>query len=454
MITDAGKEIISKYMLGQAPAYATHISLGCGAKPMTSGITGYTVSNKELSASVATLTTTVDHDFYPGDEVEITSVGTPFNGVYTVSTRPSSDTFTYVLNSASVASASANGQATHKYSTKQVMDFEMVRIPISSRGFVNDNGVSKLALSAEMPTEYRYEVSEVALWSAGANSAVTTSDSRILFTFDSTENWQLHKTASAGSTGPIPFYGGALDGGDNTFNINLPNIDNNLIFSTNADNASLQASIRKNRQESSRFLNYTIFMRGDTSAIDSSFVVNSVTASADSHIHLDGRNFNLSKNSPNDQIKVALSIVPQQASNTQPPYQTRIVIEFLQSEIDTTIGKATLKHEIPYTDLSSDNRYVVITKSLKDIETTPDFSWSDVRLTRIYVSVYKDNGDTDPSDEYYVALDAIRFDNTNTPNPLYCMSGYAVVDSVLARPITKIANTSNYIEFRLTLGVT
>lgn len=453
MITNAGKEIISKYMLGQAPAYATHIALGCGTKPTAGGIIDYEITNKQLTASVATLTTMEDHDFYPGDEVTITNVGTPFNGIYTVSTRPTPDTFTYTLNSASVASASATGNAIHNYSNNQTMKFEMVRIPISSRGFVNENGISKLALSAEMPTEYRYEVTEVALWSAGANTAVTNSDSRVLFTFDTTEGWQLHSTETPGSTGPIPFFDSPLDGGDDTFDINLPNAASAAIFSTTADNASLQGSVRRNRQETPRFLNYSIFMRGDTSAIDGSFNISSASAGVDSHIHLDGRNFNLAKNSPNDQIKFALSIVPQQASNNQAPDITRVVIEFLQSEIDTNAGYARLTHEIPSTDLSSDNRYIVITKNLKDIETSPDFSWTNVRLSRVYVCIYKNDTDIAPSDEYYVAVDAVRFDNINTPNPLYCMSGYSVVDTPLARPIVKVANTSNYIEFRLSLGV-
>ena len=80
-------------------------------------------------------------------------------------------------------------------------------------------------------------------------------------------------------------------------------------------------------------------------------------------------------------------------------------------------------------------------------------SWTNVRLSRVYVCVYKNDTDPAPSDEYYIAIDAMRFDNINTPNPLYCMSGYSVVDTPLARPIVKIANTSNYIEFRLSLGV-
>lgn len=34
MITNAGKEVISKYMLGQVSGYATHLSVGCGATPI------------------------------------------------------------------------------------------------------------------------------------------------------------------------------------------------------------------------------------------------------------------------------------------------------------------------------------------------------------------------------------------------------------------------------------
>lgn len=449
MITNNGKEIIAKYILGQAPSYATHISLGCGAEPNTTG----------------------------------------------------------------------------DFSNKKTMDFEMIRIPISSRGFVNDNGVSKIALSAEMPTEYRYEITEVGLWSAGSNTAATNSDSRMIFTFADDEGWQLHKTDSPGSTGPIPSYFEPLDGGDDTNNINvvttIPIVNKQLtsnvatltytgdpvlyedqkvtisgvgspfdgdiyidsintvnktfswnevasnvpstpvsgglasvdvaVFGTTADNESLLSSIRQDRREGSRYLNYTIFMRGDTSSINSSFVVSDGSAGNSSHIHLDGRNFNLSKNSPKDQLKFALSIVPKEESNVVVPYATRVVMEFFQSENNTTVGYARLKHQIDSTDLSADNRYYVITKELKDLETSPDFSWSEVRLSRVYVSVFKLSGDTQPSDEYYVVLDAMRFDNLNSYNPLYVMSGYSVIEDT--RPIVKTENTSNYIEFRFGLGV-
>ena len=34
MITNKGKTIIAKYLLGQAPAYASYIAVGCGPQPL------------------------------------------------------------------------------------------------------------------------------------------------------------------------------------------------------------------------------------------------------------------------------------------------------------------------------------------------------------------------------------------------------------------------------------
>ena len=97
MITNKGKSIIGKYMLGQAPAYASYLAIGCGPQPLQ--------------------TEDVADDF----------------------------------------------------ATKTNLDFEMFRVPISSRGFVNENGIDKIVLTAELPTEERYEITEVGLYSAGSN---------------------------------------------------------------------------------------------------------------------------------------------------------------------------------------------------------------------------------------------------------------------------------------------
>lgn len=49
MITTDGKQIIAKYLLDQAPAFATHIAAGCGTKPLLSG------DEASISASVQSL---------------------------------------------------------------------------------------------------------------------------------------------------------------------------------------------------------------------------------------------------------------------------------------------------------------------------------------------------------------------------------------------------------------
>ena len=48
----------------------------------------------------------------------------------------------------------------------------------------------------------------------------------------------------------------------------------------------------------------------------------------------------------------------------------------------------------------------------------------------------------------------MRLENTSTQNPLYGLTGYAVVKNFEGETILKSPNTNNYIEFRFSLGVT
>ena len=73
-----------------------------------------------------------------------------------------------------------------------------------------------------------------------------------------------------------------------------------------------------------------------------------------------------------------------------------------------------------------------------------------MNTAKFYVTVTKDGA---PSSDYYVCLDAARFENTSTINPLYGMTGYSVVRTTDGLPIVKSANTSNYVEFRFGMDV-
>ena len=67
-----------------------------------------TVNNKALTTNVATLTTATAHYFSAGDTVNITNVDATFNGIFTITSIPSTTTFTYALVAADVASTAVS----------------------------------------------------------------------------------------------------------------------------------------------------------------------------------------------------------------------------------------------------------------------------------------------------------------------------------------------------------
>jgi hypothetical protein len=369
MITNGGRELISKYLLGQAPQYATHLSIGSGAAPLD--------LNDELT------------------EQQIASI-----------------------------------------QAKTVMDFETARIPITSKGFVEDNGITKLSLSAELPKENRYDVTEVALWSAGKNNLARDSDSRMIFNFS--EPWEIHSN----SISPIPFEETLGSAGDIELDASTS------IFSASSSNITLRNSSRTARKEGPRYLNNKIFVRGDTAEITGASGSWEAT-SASTHIHLNGINFFIGNNSPLDKLKLAFSLINKTALGVEGiPDEVKILIEFYRNEVTTSRGFAKAEIYIDGSEFSG-NSYHVSEIPIQDLITSDDFSSSEIRIVRIFVSIIKDS---ELSDEYYLALDGFRLDNTETENPLYKMVGYSVV-KIDGSPIVKFQNTNNYIEFRLNLGI-
>jgi hypothetical protein len=384
VITDIGKTLIGKYMLGQAPAYASYIAVGCGPRPLD----------------------------------------TP--------------------------------DSAEDFSEKKSLDFEMFRVPISSRGFVNENGINKIVLTAELPTEERYEITEVGIYSAGSNPSAGAYDSKNIFAFTNTENWQYHTATSAVA---IPVISIALDD---------PEYDNviattNSVFQSNADNSIFYKPSRVNRYERSRFLNNIIFIRGNDSDLSISedsgptedhFVIEP----GSNHIHLTGANVDFTKNAPTDELRLAFSLVNKNGDSISIPDTVRVLVDFASTDAGTgeyarfeaeinhgTSGNPELVQDF------SDNRYFIVSKQLQELYTSANFTWDAVTVVKIYACVI-DGGV--PSGDYYVALDAMRLENIATVNPLYGLTGYSVIKTDGAETIIKSPNTSNYLEFRFSIGVT
>ena len=445
MITNTGKTIIAKYLLGQAPAFASYIAVGCGSKPL------------------------LDTDPY-GD-----------------------------------------------YSQNTSLDFEMFRVPISSRGFVNENGVSKLVLTAELPTEERYEISEIGIFSAGSNSAAGSYDSKTILAFSKTENWQHHTSTATTSISTI------------TEALDSPNDDNVIAtteatFQTNADNSIFYKASRAERYERCRFLNNVILINGADSNLTKSVSLTAVSGNGTSvtyttskahnlkvgdsvtvtgvspvnynmtktvatipssttftvlsnqtgsyvsggsttvshffiengsnHIHLPGTLVDFSKNSPVDQLKLAFSVVNKQGNSGSAPDNVRVLVEFSSSdqvdgeyarfEADIVKGTGSGQYDL------LNNRYCLVTKQLQELYTTPNFTWNSVSVIKVYVSSFVSGT---LSNDFYIALDSMRLENVATTNPLYGLTGYSVIKNTDAATVIKSPNTTNYIEFRFSIGV-
>lgn len=376
MITNTGKAILAKYLIGQAPAYASYIAVGCGPKPIASSST----------ASV-------------------------------------------------------------DYSEKESLDFEMFRVPISSRGYVStDSNNTELVLTAELPTEERYEITEIGIYSAGANPSAGANDSRVLYSFSSGENWELHEAEVA--EGIVQELGALDTSGDNVIRDDLGNAG--VAFITNADNSLFSSGIRPARSERSRFLNSMTVLRGDLSPISKSGSLLTPAAGA-RHIHLTGTQVGLDRNSPNDEIRLAFSVISKDGNNANNPSTVRVIVEFASDDTAGQSGQyAQLQQEFTSSDFQ-DSRYLVLSKTLQELPKSPEFSWSSVSIVKIYVSVLDSLGD--PDDQYYVALDAIRFENLNTKNALYGLTGYTVLKTENETPVTKESNTASLVEFRFAMDV-
>jgi len=385
MITNKGKSIIGKYMLGQAPAYASYLAVGCGPIPLQ--------------------------------------------------TEDVADNF----------------------ATKENLDFEMFRVPISSRGFVNENGIDKIVLTAELPTEERYEITEVGLYSAGSNPSAGAQDSKTVFAFTQGENWEYH-TATAAIA--IPVVSVPLDPNDDDI-INATGTANG-VFQTNADNSIFYNTDRVARYERARFLNNTILMQGDDSDLSlgggGSGGVDNIVIDSGNHIHLTSPNVDFSRNSPIDELKLAFSLVNRDGGSASVPDTIRVLVDFAGT--DQTNPSIYARFEVNIEDGVdgydfATNRYFVVSKQLQELYKSQNFTWDAVNVVKIYVSIFDSlSGGLHPTSDYYIALDAMRLENIATVNPLYGLTGYSVIKNDDATTIIKSPNTNNYVEFRFSIGVT
>lgn len=396
MITDKGRTILAKYLIGQAPAYASHIALGVGRTPLGQGQTFDDLTRQE-------------------------------------------------------------------YASRTELEFEVLRIPITSRGYVYDEaGFANIVFAAELPGDQRYLFSEVGVFSAKSNPAAGLADSKMIYTFSESENWEYHDDRNATS---VPLRTDRLDTPLEDFVIRPLDDSNNpvIAFRTNSNNLVFNNTIRSGRYELPRFLDRSLLISGDMSYIEEYDEALSIRPSTPSnyygrHLHLTGITNNFNRNSSSDQLKLAFSIIDkdpaQQTSDSGRVGGVRIILEFASS--DALDPQNFARFEVSIDPSDGDfvtNRYRVITKTLGELSKSQNFTWNTINVVKIYAMVYDATGSGEPSPNFYIALDGLRLESVTEQNPLYGMTGYTVIKTEDGQPIVKEANTSNLVEFRYGLDV-
>jgi len=459
MITNNGKAILAKYLIGQTPSYASHIAVGCGAKPRNSLESGITAM--VATGGVATITTSTPHNFIIGDNVNISGTrNANIDGYRTITGIGASPSTTFTFASTNNVTNTTGMDSTKcivylDSSYKENLDFEMFRVPIISRGYVVEDDISNIVFTAELPTDDRYEISEIGIYSAAGNPSAGSADSKILYSFSTQENWEYHTDESSRA---IEVITKSLDDGENvltplspTTNLELP------VFQANSNNTIFTSPDRVRLHERGRFLNNSVFIVGNDSDIANDFSV------VGNHIHLNGTSLALDYNVSTDKLKLAFSVVNKTGGSPitnypdpTPPNAVRILVQFVSTEkVTSGVEYANFKIErIQDDSYGTDfekNRYIVAETTLGDLEKSAGFTWSSVSTVKIYASVFA-TGTATPSSNYYVSLDAIRLENVSSINPLYGLTGYSPVQSVEALPVVKQENTSNFVEFKFGFG--
>jgi len=383
MITNIGKNLLAKYLVGQTQSYASHIAVGCGPNPVAS-----------------------------------------------------------------------DGGNFGDYALKKSLDFEMFRVPIISRGFVNEDGIDKVVLTAQLPTEERYEITEVGIFSAASNPVAGSFDSRNIYSFAETDSW-LYQPFNSPAIEIDSVYS-PLDGQSENGIIN----QTLNVFQTNADNRVFTQQNRVARNERCRFLNNIIAIVGNDSTLTRNLSGKLDIGTGSKYIRLNETTVDFTKNSPLDELRFAFSVVNKVANSNTVPDNVKILLEFSHTGLNSSQEYA--RFEVDIDDVGyvagtaeetisfASNRYVVATKALRDLNKTDNFDWREVAVAKIYACVTENNL---PSDQFYVCLDGLRLENITSTNSLYGLTGYSVIKTVGAKPIIKSANTTNYIEFRFALGV-
>lgn len=463
MITSTGKNILSKYLIGQTSSYASHIAIGCGATPLSpSGFFGDYSSKTSLDLEVARvpiisrgyeLVDGVENIVFTGQlpstgQYDITEIG-----VYSSSKNPSA---TGVDSKGILFFDSSESWEIHDAASSSAVP--LITTPLDSDNFFVTSITAlsnKLEIQISVPSGYPTRTLKL-------NSRVSISgSSNTSFNLD---GFVVDTPAVLISSSTAIFYvtpigsmpSGTYDPMPNPATINLQFNDgvftsqltqkaffvtnNNSYFSPNGDR----------KPEKPRVGSNTLMVRADSSLVPP----DSMTSTW--HLHLNNFSLDLSKNLPTDELRLGFSITDTAATEMLPSIITSATfnIEFAGGSESDSSRPTALFAGSP--EELAPGHYVVAVQ-LQDLVTSSNFSWQSVNMVRISADIEGPNLIGDTMTGYatpaYLIFDYLRLENTSTINPLYGLTGYSVIKNINGDPISKLPNTTSLVEFRFALDI-
>ena len=149
--------------------------------------TRYTVTNKQLSSNVVTLTTSTAHNLIIGQTVQVENVDSTLNGTYEVSSIPTSTSFTYDLTGTNIASTPVSN-VTLSVTNKAYAAGTATLTTSASHGLVAGNVVTVAGVDSTSANEITFN----------GRYSVASTPSATTFTYST---YALYKIASVAASG-------------------------------------------------------------------------------------------------------------------------------------------------------------------------------------------------------------------------------------------------------------
>ena len=328
MITTTGKNIVAKYLLNQAPEFASHIAVGIGGQALpTSSSATFSASVQSLEFEVARVPILSKGLLKEGGQEKIV-----FKAELPIEQR-------YQITELGVYPAEANVVAGN-FDSRILSTFSNSEPWAYSNNQDNSGTVSYIGpLKIDATT-------------AGDIETYLQTSASVIYTLDD--------FVFINSNSPIFEYSERINRGETPRYLNRSLL---VSGSTSVVNTLMSAN---------------------SASINTS-------SSASYYIENNSINLNLGKNLPTDQIKLAFSVIStaRLGINSSAPDNVKIRLEFLNNSTTST-SKAYVNIAIQDTDIDL-MRYQVVTKSLSDFTTDQDFSWSSINAIRIYTCIHDDS---------------------------------------------------------------